>query len=90
MSLPSHTHHVGIEGPVDPGAVGANATVVNYEELSEEKQQVFVEAHTSEMVVDTPSVPTHCGLVPRRSGDGRRAGDRANSSTTAWCSSAGT
>ncbi|PSQ10083.1 hypothetical protein BRC93_10835 [Halobacteriales archaeon QS_5_70_15] len=34
--------------------------------------------------------PTHRRPVPRKSGDGRRAGDRANSSTTARCSSTGT
>lgn len=53
-SLPSHTHHVGIQGPVEADMVGEDATVANYSELSATKQQIVDEALTDDTTVETP------------------------------------
>jgi len=53
LTVPSHTHHVDVDGPVDADTVDENATVTNYEGLSAEKQQVFDEARNSNTTVAT-------------------------------------
>lgn len=53
MTVPSHTHHIRVDGAVDAGTVVENATVTNYEELSDEKQRVFDEARNSNSTVAT-------------------------------------
>jgi hypothetical protein len=79
MSVPSHTHHVDVDGTVDADAVEENATVVNYEGLSEEKQQVFDEARTSDATVETPVWHSR-GVFVRHQGEYYQV-DRGGTST---------
>lgn len=63
MTVPSHTHHVSVEGPVGADAVGEQAVVADYESLSEEKQEVFDEARTTETSVETTAYHEEIDVV---------------------------